>query len=145
MTSTFELHSRLAADTIRIGVLPLCQLLLINDKTYPWCVLVPQRIAVREIHELARTDQIQLLDETSAVSAAMQELFNADKMNVAALGNQVPQLHVHVIARFQHDPAWPAPVWGKFPPQPYSPSEQEHQLEKLCSAFGFLHDFRREV
>lgn len=142
---TFELHPRLAADTIAIGALPLCRVLLMNDKSFPWCLAVPQRNAIRELHELSKTEQAQLMEEVTGISAAMQDAYAADKMNIAALGNQVPQLHLHIIARFESDPAWPAPVWGKFPPQPYSPSEQEHQRQRLHEALGYLHDFRMEV
>lgn len=145
MNASFELHPRLAADTIAIGVLPLCRILLMNDKTFPWCLAVPQRKAVRELHDLSKPDQMQLMDEVTGLAAAMQDAYAATKMNIAALGNQVPQLHVHVIARFEADPAWPAPVWGKFPPQPYSRSEQEHQRQKLHKVFYYLHGFRVEV
>ncbi len=138
----FQLHARLAADTVEIGVLPLSRLLLMDDMTFPWCVLVPARAGIREIHDLDAADQLQLMQEISGVSAAMMDAFRADKMNVAALGNVVPQLHVHVIARFESDPAWPAPVWGRQPPHPYPQTEAARQLAKLTSAFrsipGFL-------
>lgn len=139
---TFELHPRLAADTVPVGTLPLCRVLLMNDATYPWCILVPQRANIREIHALERPDQQQLMQEIAEVSAAMETAFAADKMNVAALGNIVPQLHVHVIARFEADPAWPAPVWGRQPAQPYENSEKKQQLEKLQVALNPIIGFR---
>lgn len=137
----FELHPRLSADTVPVGTLPLSRVLLMNDLAYPWCILVPQRNAIREIHELAADDQLQLLQEISGVSSAMAAAFAADKMNVAALGNVVPQLHVHVIARFEADPVWPAPVWGKLPPRPYPLADRRLQCMKLQAAFEPLKGF----
>lgn len=139
---TFELHPRLTADTFVVGALPLCRVLLMNDAQFPWCVLVPERDNVREIHALSDDDQLQLIREVSAVSAAMEAAFAAEKMNVAALGNQVSQLHIHVIARFAADSAWPAPVWGRQPTRPYPLSDQEQQLSKLRAAFNPITGFR---
>ncbi|MEJ2133348.1 MAG: HIT domain-containing protein, partial [Gammaproteobacteria bacterium] len=116
----FELHPRLAADTIPLGRFGLSALLLMNDSRYPWCILVPRRAGVREIHELREDDQVALLREIVHLSEHMQASFRAHKMNVAALGNQVPQLHVHVIARQTSDPAWPGPVWGVGEAIPYT-------------------------
>lgn len=138
---SFELHPRLAQDTLEVGVLPLCRVLLMNDLAYPWCILVPQRIAIREIHQLEATDQLQLLQEISGISSAMESAFNADKMNVASLGNVVPQLHVHIIARFEADPVWPAPVWGKLPAQPYPLADRKQRIRKLHTAFEAMHGF----
>lgn len=138
----FELHPRLAQDTLEVGDLPLCRVLLMDDLAYPWCILVPQRTAIREIHHLDPSDQLQLLQEISGVSAAMESAFNADKMNVAALGNVVPQLHLHIIARFEADPVWPAPVWGKLPAQPYPLAERKQRILKLHAAFATLQDFK---
>jgi len=118
--SLFELHPRLAADTFEITRLPLCRVLLMNDAHYPWLILVPQRLGIREIHELSDADQIQLIRESSRVARVMSELFKPDKMNIAALGNVVPQLHIHHIARFETDAAWPKPVWGHIPARPYA-------------------------
>lgn len=108
----FELHTQLAKDCATIGDLPLSRVLLMNDAQYPWLVLVPRREEIVELFQLPRIDQQQLLDEITQVSAALARHFRADKINVAALGNVVPQLHVHVIVRFQNDAAWPRPVWG---------------------------------
>lgn len=122
----FALHRQLAADTLPVARLALSQLLLINDATYPWLVLVPERPGLRELYELGDADQIQLMTELAAVSRALIAACGSqrvpDKLNVAALGNVVPQLHVHVIARFRDDPAWPAPVWGRAPAVPYLPA-----------------------
>lgn len=119
-TSKFQLHERLQADTLGLGASPLCQIRLMNDSTWPWVLLVPSVPGVREIYQLSWPDQQRLLRESSALSEAMMTLFGGDKMNVAALGNMVPQLHVHHIVRFEGDPAWPGPVWGKQAPVPYT-------------------------
>lgn len=129
----FVLHERLAADTVAVADWPLCRVLLMNDAAYPWLILVPARPDVREIHELERGDRIRLIDETSAAAESLQRLFQADKMNVAALGNVVPQLHVHVIARHIGDPAWPRPVWGVAAARPYAPQALAERLDMLRS------------
>jgi diadenosine tetraphosphate (Ap4A) HIT family hydrolase len=109
----FVLDSRLQQDTLPIGDFPLCRLLLSNDSHYPWFILVPRRADITEIFQLTAADQMQLWQETSALAEVLNELFDADKINVAALGNVVSQLHMHVIVRKRDDAAWPAPVWGK--------------------------------
>ncbi|UXI02098.1 HIT domain-containing protein [Photobacterium sp. TY1-4] len=108
----FSLHPRLAADTTLLGDLPLCQVLLSKEALGPWLILVPRREALTEIHHLPEADQFQLMRESSAVAALLEQDYQADKINVGALGNLVPQLHVHHIARFKTDMAWPGPVWG---------------------------------
>ena len=108
----FELHPTLAADTRLVQALPVCDLLLMNDSRYGWCILVPRVQGLRELHEVPTEQQGELTLEINAVSRALQHAYEADKMNVAALGNQVSQLHVHVIARRRDDPAWPDPVWS---------------------------------
>jgi diadenosine tetraphosphate (Ap4A) HIT family hydrolase len=130
----FELHPQLAADCETLGRFDLCRLLLMNDANYPWCILVPERAGVREIYELAPVDQQQLLHESSALAAGMARVFNADKMNIAALGNVVPQLHVHHIVRYTSDPSWPAPVWGKVLARPYASAELQETKGKLRDA-----------
>jgi diadenosine tetraphosphate (Ap4A) HIT family hydrolase len=117
----FTLHPQLQADTVLIGQLPLCQLLLMNDANYPWWVLVPARSDKREWFELESIDQQQLLRESNSLAQFVQQKTAAKKMNIAALGNVVSQLHVHVVARFENDAAWPAPVWGKTPARDYEP------------------------
>ena len=127
----FALHPRLAADTHRIAALAIADVLLMNDARYPWCILVPRIDAARELHELPRDVAIALQDEVRLVAATLARAFTPDKMNVAALGNQVPQLHVHVIARRTDDPAWPAPVWGVGQALPYAPAAVTALLELL--------------
>lgn len=116
----FELYAQLAKDCTVVGDLPLSKLLMMNDANYPWFVLVPMRAGKREWYELDAVEQQQLLYEANTLAKFLQEKTGAKKMNIGALGNMVPQLHVHVIARFEQDAAWPAPVWGKFPAVTYS-------------------------
>jgi len=132
----FQLDPRLAADTWPLGHLPLCQLLLMNEARYPWLILVPRRAAMVEVFQLARAEQAQLGRETSALAQTLKEQFAADKINIAALGNQVAQLHVHVIARKRGDAAWPAPVWGRFAPAPYTAAQVDAIRAQLCRALG---------
>lgn len=113
------LHERLAADTLSLGRSRLCEVRLMNDQTWPWVLLVPALAGIREIYELSAEQQQVLMQESSTLSRGMMEAFGGDKMNVAALGNMVPQLHLHHIVRFEGDPAWPGPVWGKQAPVPY--------------------------
>lgn len=130
----FQLHPQLAADCVELGRFPLCRLLLLRDANYPWFVLVPARADVREIHHLAEPDQLQLLKESVALARAMEQAFAPDKLNVAALGNMVPQLHVHHVARYKDDPAWPAPVWGRVPAKAYAEGELEATAGRLLAA-----------
>ncbi|PQZ88088.1 MULTISPECIES: HIT domain-containing protein [Pseudomonas] len=116
----FALDQRLQQDTLVIGDFPLCRLLLSNDSNYPWFILVPRINAISEVFQLGVADQQTLWQETTALAERLNEGFNADKMNIGALGNVVSQLHVHVIVRKREDAAWPAPVWGKHPAQPYT-------------------------
>lgn len=130
----FELHPRLAQDAIVIGEFPLSILLLSRDANYPWCILVPKREDIFEIHHLEQDDQIQLVQESCLLAEVMTSLFDADKMNVAALGNVVRQLHVHHIARFTTDPAWPQPIWGKLPAKEYDADTLEKRIKRLQAA-----------
>ncbi len=129
----FELHPQLAADTILVGDFPLCRLLLMNDRQYPWTILVPRRAGLREIYELHESDQLRFWRESAQLSQTLMRAFGGDKLNVAALGNMVPQLHIHHIVRFKADPAWPAPVWGKHPAQPYESAALSERLQLLRS------------
>lgn len=134
----FELHPQLQQDTLVVGDFPLCRLLLMNDANYPWFILVPRRSGVREIFELTPGDQAQFLAESSHLSSVLNRLFQADKLNVAALGNMVPQLHIHHIVRFHNDPAWPKPVWGMSPAKPYT----ARALQETCAnLIDHLQDF----
>ena len=114
----FRLHEKLAADCIPAGRLPVSQLLLMNDERFPWFILVPQRVGISEICQLPESDQQQLWKESALLSAGLLESFTADKINIGALGNLVPQLHVHHVARFRSDACWPGPVWGCGQPVP---------------------------
>ena len=132
----YALHPQLAGETVPVCDLELCRVLLSNDATYPWLVLSPRREGLRDLHDLSKADGIAVLDEIRRCSQALIDLFQPDKMNVAALGNQVPQLHIHVIARFRTDPAWPGPVWGKVPATPYDDSARDALIDRLRAALG---------
>ncbi len=127
----FELHPVLAADTRPVLDLPLCRVLLMNDAQYPWLILVPRLPDLREVHDLPAQLRAQLWAEVDAVAEALAGHVQADKMNVATLGNQVPQLHVHCIARFRDDAAWPRPVWGVHSPRPYDDAEASQRIARL--------------
>ena len=109
MSDDFHLHERLAADTVSLGQTDLCEIRLMNDRTWPWVLLVPRRPGIREIYQLSVADQQQLLAESSALGQGMMEAFEGHKLNVAALGNMVPQLHLHHIVRREGDTGWPGP------------------------------------
>lgn len=131
----FSLHPTLASDTCRIVDLPLSRVLLMKDKGFPWLILVPRREGVKEIHELTPDDRALLIEEVSLASMILTRLFSPVKINIGALGNIVPQLHVHVIARFMNDRAWPGPVWGSTPKVPYSEEELASIVSRLENAF----------
>ncbi|MFN2309564.1 MAG: HIT domain-containing protein [Gammaproteobacteria bacterium] len=133
-----ELHPQLQHDCESLGRFELCELLLMRDARYPWCILVPDRAGITEIYQLAPADQHQLMRESSQLAGTMARLFAADKMNVAALGNVVPQLHIHHIARRRSDPAWPAPVWGRLPALPYTEAALRDTCERLRRALDGL-------
>lgn len=116
----FTLHPRLAAAGVRVAESGLSLLLITNERRYPWLTLVPKAPGVHELHELDEDDRSRLLEESCAISRALTLDFRADKVNIASLGNVVPQLHVHHVARFLDDPAWPGPVWGHSPREPYT-------------------------
>ncbi|MBK6727694.1 MAG: dienelactone hydrolase family protein [Xanthomonadales bacterium] len=132
----FQLHSTLAADCVEVGELPLCRVLLMNDARYPWLILVPRVREAREIIDLSRDDQHRLSDEIALLSGVLQSICEPAKLNVAALGNRVPQLHVHVIARFENDAAWPDPVWGRGAPAAYAEGPLKMLLKTLRAALG---------
>ena len=137
-----DIDPRLAADCILLGRFPLCRLLLMNDSNYPWFILVPDREGIREIYQLDDAERAQLLGESCALAEFLMAHFEGDKLNVAALGNQVPQLHLHHVVRYRSDPAWPAPVWGRHPPIAYSP-ESLREIRSAISTAG-LADFNPE-
>ena len=133
MSEEFELDPRLAGDTFVVGETPLSQLLLMNDARYPWLILVPRRADITEPFELSEADQAKLWQDSMRLGEAMKAHFAADKLNIAALGNQVAQLHVHHIARFHADDAWPGPVWGVGNAVPYSDAALEALMNELHS------------
>jgi diadenosine tetraphosphate (Ap4A) HIT family hydrolase len=136
MSATFSLNSSLAADTVPVVTLDLCDVRLMNDANYPWLVLVPKIPDAIEIVDLDPAVRHRLMDEIARASDVLRSVTGAEKLNVAALGNQVAQLHVHVIARFREDEAWPGPVWGVVPRKPYASDARMELVEKLTDAFG---------
>ncbi|HRP73319.1 MAG TPA: HIT domain-containing protein [Luteimonas sp.] len=130
----YELHPQLAADTHPLATLALCELRLMDDSNYPWLVLVPRVAGAREMIDLDTGQRHLLTDEIDRAGRLLREVFRPFKLNVAALGNLVPQLHVHVIARFEHDPAWPAPVWGRVTARPYPPEALVERIRQLDAA-----------
>ena len=133
MSDPFELDQRLAADTFLVDETPLSRVLLMNDARYPWLILVPRRSDATEPFELSEADQAQLWQESMRLGEAMKAHFAAGKLNIAALGNQVAQLHVHHIARFHTDDAWPGPVWGVGSAVPYSDADRDALIGEMRS------------
>lgn len=138
-----NIHPQLQNDCIHIGHFPLCQLLLAKDANYPWFILVPNRTDKTEIYQLDHDDQIQFISESSYLAEVLINNFNADKINIGALGNVVPQLHIHHIARYHNDVAWPAPVWGHASAKSYTTNELEEVINKLRQ--GLTRDFLFDV
>lgn len=132
----FDLDERLAADTVVVGDFALCRVLLMNDSRYPWLILVPRIASVAEVFELTAEQQQQLWQETSHVGQVLKNEFQADKINIATLGNVVNQLHMHVVVRMQKDAAWPAPVWGKGTAQPYTADAVAQMSLRLRAALA---------
>lgn len=127
----FSLHPTLQADTAEIGQFPVCTALLMNNAHLPWIILVPKRAGIREMHELSQKDQQAVFQESLLVGKTLLEDFNGDKLNTAAIGNMVPQLHLHHIVRFKHDPVWPQPVWGNLPNKKYTQIKLGQMLKRL--------------
>ena len=129
----FILNSKLAADTFEVLSLEVSQLLLMNDARYPWLILVPQVSGMRDLHNLSTKQYQAVTQEIVQVSEVLESLAQAQKMNVGALGNMVPQLHIHIIARQTNDAAWPAPVWGVGEAQPYSQDAAKTLIQQIAS------------
>lgn len=129
-----NIHPQLLNDCLVLGSFSLSRLLLMKDANYPWFILVPDREAISEIHHLSDEDQIQLIKESAFLSAVIEEEFRGDKINVAALGNVVPQLHLHHIVRYKDDIAWPSPIWGNQPTREYSDELLDTISNKLLTA-----------
>ena len=132
----FELHPRLQADCHGIGDLALCRVLLFDDSRYPWIVLVPRRAGLREIYDLDGPQRVQLFEEVARVGERLMQACPGNKLNLGALGNLVPQLHLHLVVRSLDDPAWPGPVWGHSPAQPYAAPALAERTALLRRALG---------
>lgn len=132
----FELHPQLAADSLAVTDLALCAVRLVNDRTYPWLLLVPRRPGLVDLTDLEASDRARLFDEIHVAAEALKTTGPCDKLNVASLGNQVPQLHIHIIVRRTDDAAWPKPVWGVAGPVAYAPAEAERMISSLRQHLG---------
>ena len=133
MLEGFALDPKIAADSVSVTDLPLSAVRLMRDANYPWLLLVPRRAGAIEIADLDAADRRQLMEEMATASGALRQIVPCDKLNVAALGNVVPQLHVHVIARRSGDAAWPKPVWGAAPARDYPPGAAEALAAALAA------------
>ncbi len=131
MDTEFSLHPQLANDCIVITDLPLCRLLLCDDKAYPWFILVPRLVDITDVYQMDWQQQQQFLNESSLLSELLMTEFNGDKMNVAALGNVVPQLHIHHVVRYKTDACWPKPIWGQQALIPYSSNELQGIKQRI--------------
>ncbi|HVP83146.1 MAG TPA: HIT family protein [Rhizomicrobium sp.] len=134
--SGFILHPRLEADTAFIADFALSRVLAMNDARYPWLILVPRREHLSEIHDLAAADRATLIEEIARAGDALKTFSKAAKINVGALGNLVPQLHIHIVARHSGDAAWPGPVWGQGTPVPYEPEALKAFVKDVGTAIA---------
>jgi diadenosine tetraphosphate (Ap4A) HIT family hydrolase len=134
----WTLDPQLARDTVAVGDLPLSRVLLMNDASFPWLIAVPRRAGAVEIFDLDDTARAQLMRELALLGRALKDLSGCHKINIAAIGNVVAQLHVHVIARRRDDPAWPRPVWGALPARPYATAERERLIQSLRRHVDFV-------
>ncbi|MBX3723105.1 MAG: HIT family protein [Turneriella sp.] len=134
MSMAFELHPQLLADSVPVAVLELCDIRLMDAAAVPWLLMIPRRTDLREIIDLDESAQLTLWREIALVSKMLRNEFHPTKLNVAALGNVVPQLHVHVIARFSNDAAWPKPAWGNLPMVPYTVEARDAMVLRLQTA-----------
>lgn len=138
MKNRFALDTRLQNDTDFVIDLQLCTVRLMNDAQYPWLILVPQVADVSELHHLTETQQSLLNQDSNLTSVVLTEVFNPETLNVAALGNIVRQLHIHHVARYSDDPAWPGPIWGKQPVIQYDSKVKLKLINTLQEAFARL-------
>jgi diadenosine tetraphosphate (Ap4A) HIT family hydrolase len=136
--SEWRLDPQIALDTAAVGDLSLCAVRAMDDATYPWLVLVPRQAGVTEIIDLDQSDRTQLMAEISAAATALKKVTGCDKLNVGAIGNLVPQLHIHIVARRRGDPAWPKPVWGVAPPVAYEPQSLDVFVDAIRATIGIV-------
>jgi len=134
----FQLHPQLQRDCFYVGRFSLSQVLMMNDSQFPWFILVPERDGVTESYQLAVQERACLQEESCFLAQALADIYRADKMNIAAIGNVVPQLHIHHIVRYRTDPVWPAPVWGRLAAVPYSDSARDEAIVKVREAVAAL-------
>jgi diadenosine tetraphosphate (Ap4A) HIT family hydrolase len=134
----WSLHPQLDQDSVTVADLPLSRLLLSRDANYPWLLLVPRRPGASEIIDLGTAEQVQLMTEIDMVSRAVKAVTGCHKLNVAAIGNMVLQLHIHIVARQLDDPAWPKPVWGTVAARAYDLAERERFIAALRRKIGHL-------
>jgi diadenosine tetraphosphate (Ap4A) HIT family hydrolase len=140
----FEINPQLANDTVSIGDLPLSRILLMNESQFPWFILVPRRAQISEPYQLKDVDIMRLNNESMSISRFMMNYFGGDKLNIASLGNLVPQLHIHHIVRRHSDAVWPKPVWGNYRPSPYSKSSLVDAKQQIVAQLQLaMPDFRR--
>ena len=137
----YQLHPKLYADTITLGELPLCRVLLMNDNQYPWLILVPQRAGMTEVFQLDIKDRQQLEIESSTIAELLLTHFQGDKLNIGALGNIVKQLHIHYIVRYKNDACWPKPVWGTLPNIPYTEEQLKQRRTELNTLLATIPGF----
>ncbi|MDA3913684.1 HIT family protein [Oleiagrimonas sp.] len=142
MHKPFELDRQLLADTLPVGDLPMCRVLLMNDSRYPWLVLVPRRSGLVELDALDRHDRIAVMDDVHCATGALRRACSIDKINLGALGNVVRQLHLHVIGRTHADRAWPAPVWGNGSAIAYPQDAASTRVSTLAGYLAVTRDFR---
>lgn len=136
--TAWTLNARIAADTVPVGDLPLCRILLAKDANYPWLMLVPRRSGIFELMDYGADDRRTLSAEIDAAARALKAITGCDKINIAALGNVVPDVHIHVIGRRHSDPAWPKPVWGAVPAIDYEPAACDRLIKTLQDALGTI-------
>ena len=134
--ANWALHPQLARDGVAIGDLALARVLVMNDANYPWLILVPRQPGAVEIIDLDSDRQSQLMSEAALLARVLKDVTACDKLNIAAIGNVVPQLHVHVVARRRGDAAWPKPVWGAVPARDYEPAERQRFIDAIRNRLG---------
>jgi diadenosine tetraphosphate (Ap4A) HIT family hydrolase len=135
--AAWTLDPQLERDTVALGDLPLSRVVLMNDANFPWLIAAPRHAGVVEIFDLADSERAQLMSELALLARLLKDLTGCDKINIAAIGNVVSQLHVHVIARRRDDAAWPRPVWGALPARPYGKAERERLIQAIRQKIGF--------